>query len=208
MGLADNITVTRNNIWRGTCLVAVSTDSYTSYPGELESVINPTTYQLAAGLQALGATTEDGVVLRRSADLSEGIPIDQRRFNLDEGEPEGWTMEAEMTLLETHLDNVKIAWEGSDIENITGSVVNQRRLPLGAPESFTERMLFIIQEDPKTSRLRVGAMRSTTPMVDGSEMNMQSEEASGLPLKLKVQADESVAEHRGPFGNVFEENAS
>jgi len=207
MGLADNITVTRNNIWKGTCQVAVSTASFTSYPGELETVINPTTYALAAGLTALGATTDDGVVLRRSAELSDGISVDQRRFNLDEGEPEDWTMEAEMTLLETHLDNVKIAWEGGDIESISGSIVNQRRLPLAAPDSFTERMLFIIQEDPKTGRLRMAALRQTTPMVDGAEMNMQSAEASGLPLKLKIQADETIAEHRGPFGNVFEENA-
>lgn len=208
MGLVDNITVTRNNIFKGACQIAVSTASYTSYPGELESVINPSTYALAAGLTALGGTSEDGVTLRRSASLSEGIPVDQRQFNLDEGEPESWEMEAEMTLLETHVENLQIAWEGGDIEDITGSSVTQKRLPLAAPDTFTERMLFIIQEDAKTGRLRVGALRETTPMVDGSEMTMQSGEASGVPLKLKIRADEDIAEHRGPFGNIFEGAAS
>jgi hypothetical protein len=208
MGLTDNITVTRNNVWKGACQIAVSTASYTSFPGELESVIDPNTYALAAGLTALGATSEDGVVLRRSAELSEGIPIDQRRTSLDEGEPESWSMETELTIMETHLDNLQIAWEGEDIQSIAGSVVSQRMMPLSAPATFTERMLFIIQEDYKTGRLRVGALRRTTPMVDGSEMNMQSESASGVPVKLKIKADETVAAHHGSFGKVFEEDAS
>lgn len=208
MSLIDNITVTRNNIYKGPCQVAVSTPSYSSFPGELESVINPTTYALAAGLTPLGGTTEDGVAIRRNAELSEGIPVDQRAFNLDEGEPESWEMEAEFTLLETHLDNWKIAWEGGSVQSISGSLVNQKVMPLGAPKSFTERMLFVIQEDYKTGRLRVAALRETIPTVDGSEMNMQRTEASGLPVKLKVRADEAIAEHHGPFGKVFEETLS
>lgn len=205
MGLADNITVTRNNIYKGTCQVAVSNDTYTSFPGELESVIHPTTYALDAAYTPLGGTSEDGVVLRRSAELSEGIPIDQRRTALDEGEPDAWDMEAEMTLMETDLDNLTIVWEGGTVEPITGSLVNQKMMPLGAPESFTERVFVIVQEDVKTGRMRVAALRVTTPMVDGSELNMQKTTATGLPFKVKVRADENTAEHHGPFGKMFEE---
>jgi hypothetical protein len=208
MGLSDNVTVTRNNVYKGACQVALSNDSYTSFPGELESVINPTTYELDAAYTPLGGTSEDGVVLRRSAELSDGIPIDQRRTALDEGEPESWTMESEVTMMETHLDNLKTAWEGGDIVDISGSLVNQRMMPLGAPASFKERVYVIIQEDVKTGRLRVAALRKTTVMVDGSELNMQKTNATGLAMKLKVRADENVAEHHGPFGKMFEETLS
>jgi len=210
MSLIDNVTVTRNNIFKGACQVVVSTDAYTSFPGVIESVIDPSTYALASGLTALGGTTEDGVVIRRSAELSDGIPVDQRRFNLDEGEPEGWEMEAELTLLETNLDRLRIAWEGETVQSIAAGAGNvaQHVMPLAGPSTFTERMLFVIQEDYKTGRLRVGAFRKATPMVDGAELNMQSEEASAVPLKFKLRADESVASHHGPFGKIFEEDVS
>jgi len=205
MGLAENITVTRNNIYRGTCQVAVSNASYSSFPGEIESVINPTTYAIAAGYTPLGGTSEDGVVIRRSAELSEGISIDQRRTNLDEGEPDSWGMEAELTLMETDLDNLAIAWEGGTVVDITGSQINQKMMPISAPGTFTEKVFIVVQEDVKTGRLRVAAMRKATPMVDGSELNMQKSSATGLALKLKLKADEDIAEHHGAFGKMFEE---
>jgi len=185
--------------------VAVSNATYTSFPGELESVINPTTYALDSAYSPLGGTSEDGVVLRRTAELFDGIPIDQRRTALDEGEPEAWSMEAEVTLMETDLENLQIAWEGGTLVDITGSVVNQKMMPLGAPAAFTERVFVIIQEDVKSSRIRVAALRKTTAMVDGSEINMQKTDATGLAFKIKVRADETVAEHHGPFGKMFEE---
>lgn len=206
MGHADNITVTRNNIWKGTAQIAVSTASYTSFPGELESIINPTTYVLAAGLTPLGGTSEDGVALSRTAELSDGIVIDQLQSPLDEGEPESWSMEATFTLMESHLNNWAYAWEGGTPQAIAGSLVNQHMMPLGTPAAFSEKMFFAIQEDAKTGRLRVIAMRQTKPKVDGSEINLQRGSASGIPVKLTVEANETVAEHHGPFGKVFEED--
>jgi len=204
MGLPDNITITRSKVYKGTSYVAIGT--LASFPGELESVINPTTYALDALLTPLAPTTEDGVTINRVAEVSDGIEIDQKAYNLDEGEPTGWTQEVSMTLLQTDSDALRIVWETSDPVAVVGSSVNQNRTPLGAPRVFTSRELYVIQEDETTGRLRVFAFRDAVPQVD-SEINIQSEEASGLPVTFKCRADATLADHQGPFGFIFEEDA-
>lgn len=205
MGLVDNITVTRSKIYKGTAYVVYG--NLASFPGELESVINPSTYALAVGLTALCPTSEDGVTIGRSAEVSDGIAVDQKRTNLDEGEPDGWTMQAGMTLLENDVDTIKIVWQTPDPVAVIGSVVNQNSLPLGAPTTFTERQLYIIQEDYYNGRMRVFAFRKAVVQPDG-DMNIQSGDASGIPVTFKLRADETLAEHHGPFGFIFEEDAS
>jgi len=207
--LIDSVTITRTNIYKGAARVLVDdgTGTFASFPGELETVINPTTYVAAGGLTDLGPTTEDGVMIRREAEIDEGIPVDQRATNLDEGEPESWAMEAETTLLHTDLDTINIAWQAGTKRNISGSVVEQSSLDLDAPTTFTERMAFIVQEDGQNGRMRVFAFRAAVPAVDGSEMNIQGNEATGLPLKLKLRADESIDAGSGQFGKIFEEDA-
>ena len=101
--MIDSITVTRTKVYKGAARLVVSDpDQLTSLPGALESVMNPSTpadggtaYELASGWIDLGPTTEDGVTIRREAELDDGIPLDQRNTNLDEGEPEKWSMEME-----------------------------------------------------------------------------------------------------------------
>jgi hypothetical protein len=203
--MIDAITVTRAKVYKGASRLVVDdgTGTFTSFPGALDSVMNPTTYVLQSGLTDLGPTTEDGVTIRREAELSEGIPLDQRQTNLDEGEPENWTMEAEATLMNTDLDTFQLAWEGGTKRTISAPTA-QHSLDLDAPSSFTERMAFFLQEDPKSSKLRMFAFRKAIPQVDGSEVNLQSGEGTGLPVKWKLKADETVSEGSGQFGKIFE----
>lgn len=215
--MIDNIAVTRTKIYKGAARLVVA-DSGTSFPGRLESVMQPSTpadagetaYALAADWSDLGPTSEDGVVLRREAELSDGIPIDQRTTNLDEGEPENWTMEAEFTLIHTDLDTIAIGWEGGTNRGFSadGTHVAQHALDLDAPSSFTERLCAFIQEDPNASsgKLRVFVFRKGIPQVDGTEMNLQAGEAAGLPVKMKLKADTDIAEGSGQFGKIFEED--
>ncbi|MHA1573493.1 MAG: hypothetical protein ACTSX8_05825 [Alphaproteobacteria bacterium] len=205
MGLVDNITLTRNETYKGAAYIAYG--NLTSFPGELESVINPSTYELNAELTAIAPTTEDGVQIGRSAEISDGIALDQKRTNWDEGEPTAWTMQVTTNVLDTDVDTLKVLWQTPDPVAITGSVVNQRRLPLGAPTTFTERELYIIQEDYYTGRLRVFAFRKAVVQPDG-DLNVQSEEATAVPVIFKIRASESLAEHHGPFGFIFEEDVS
>jgi len=205
MSLVDNVSVTRNEVYKGAGILAIG--SLASFPGELESVINPTTYALGAGLSFYSPTTEDGVTLNRTAEVSDGIAIDQRKANLDEGEPDGWSMECSVTLLKTDAATLGMAWELGTTEDLSGSVVKQTVTPISAPATFTEQELYLIQEDAKTGRMRVFAFRKSVPQPDG-DLNAQSEEASGLAITFKLREDTSVAEHHGSYGKIFEEDAS
>lgn len=213
--LMDAISVTRTKIYKGACrLVYADPNIYTSFPGRLESVMQPsspadagaTAYELVHGLYDVESTTEDGVVLRRVAELSDGIPIDQRAFALDEGEPESWDMEAECTLLNTSQEMLQVVWELGTLTAQTADAthVAAHRLSIGAPSTFTERMAFLIQEDPKSGKLRIFAFRQAKPQVD-SELNLQKTEATGLPLTLKLDADPAITDD-DPFGCIFEED--
>lgn len=213
--MIDSIDVTRTKVYKGAARIVISDpDELSSFPGVLESVMNPATpadggtaYELASGWIDLGPTSEDGVTIRREAELDDGIPIDQRKTNLDEGEPESWTMECETTLMHTDLDNFQYGWEGGTKRTIAASGANvaQHSLDLDAPATFTERMLAVIQEDPSSGGLRVFAFRQALPQVS-SEASVQSGEATGLPVTFKLKADETVSEGSGQFGKIFEED--
>jgi hypothetical protein len=206
--MIDAITVTRDEIYKGAArLVMSDPDTLTSFPGRMESVMNLSTYALVTGWIDLGPTNEDGVTVRRAAEVSEGIPLDQRQTNLDEGEPESWSMEAESTLIHTSLANFQKAWEGGTLRAhaADGSYAAQHALDLDAPSTWTERMAVFIQEDPKSGKLRMFAFRKTVPQVDG-EVTLKSKEATGLPLKLKLREDTSVSIGYGQFGKIFEED--
>ena len=213
--MIDSITVTRANIYQGAARLVVSDpDLLTSFPGRLESIMKPATpitgtaYELATGWTDLGPTSDDGVTIRREAELSDGIVVDQRNTALDEGEPDKWTMEAEANLMETTLENFQKMWEGGTLRAHAqdGSHVAQHVLDLDAPASFTERMAAFIQEDPSTGKLRAFAFRKTIPQVEGSEIALKSSEATALPLKLKLKSDETVSEGSGQFGRIYEED--
>jgi len=215
--MIDAITVTRTKIYKGAARLVVSDpDLLTSFPGRLESVMNPaepitgTAYALATGWVDLGPTTEDGVTVRREAELSDGIPLDQRTTNLDEGEPEKWAMTAEATLMHTDLETIQKAWEGGTLRSYPEDAahVAQHALDMDAPSAFTQRMAAFIQEDPHpdSEKLRVFVFRQTTPAVEGTEMNLQSKEATGLPLTLNLKADTSISEGSGQFGKIYEED--
>jgi hypothetical protein len=214
--MIDSITVTRAKVYKGAARLVISDpDTLTSFPGVLESVMNPavpadggTAYALADGWSDLGPTTEDGVTIRREAELDDGIPVDQRNTNLDEGEPDKWTMELEASLLNTDLYNFNYTWEAGTKRTIaaTGTNVAQHSLDLDAPASFTERMMAVIQEDPSSTQLRCWVFRQAIPQVS-SETVVQKGEATNLPVTFKLKADETVSEGSGQFGKIFEEDA-
>jgi len=202
------MTVDRDKIYKGAARTVVSDPALlTSFPGRIESVINPSTYVLTSGWIDLGPTTEDGVTLRREAELSEGIALDQRKTNLDEGEPEKWSMQADLQLVHTGLENLRIAWQGGGLRTYpTGDQVAQRTLSLDAPAAFTERMIAIIQEDQGTGKMRLFAFRKAIPRVEGSELVAQKNEPTVLPVSFTLKTDPNVSEGYGQFGLIYEES--
>jgi len=203
--MIDAITVDRDTIYKGAArLVYADPETLSSFPGRFESVMSPTTYALESGWSDFGATTEDGVTISREAELSDGIAVDQRNSPLDEGEPESWTMALNTTMLNTSLTNLAIVWEAGTNRAHVDTGTAQHILDIDAPDSFTERMLCAIQEDPKTNKLRMACFRKVKPKVDGSELSMQSGEASELEVNFTLSADEDITQGAGQFGKVYE----
>lgn len=204
--MIDAITVDRDTIYKGAARLLFSNPAtLTSFPGRFESVM-ATNYVLVAGWTDFGPTTEDGVTVRREAELSDGIPVDQRRIPLDEGEPDKWSMGAEATLLNTSLTNIAIAWQAGTLRAhaAAGGNAAQHILDLDAPGTFTERMLCAIQEDPKSRKMRMICFRKAKPKVDGSELAMSRGEATELPVSFTLTADEDVSQGSGQFGRIYE----
>lgn len=203
----DAMTISRNSVFRGAAR-AVYAAAAKTFPTKIEDVIDLSSYALASGWSDLGATNDDGFTLRRSVEVFDGIPIDQLKVKLDEGEPETWSMEAECTLMETTLSKMQIVWQGGTLETIAAGsgTVAQHALPLDAPVSFTSRRFAFIQQDAKTERIRVFAFRDVIPQVDGSDLKMSANEGSPLPSKFKIKMDTSIAIDAGQFGKVFEED--
>lgn len=207
--MIDAITVTRNKIFKGAARVVARVS--TTVPAKLEDIMQSAAgsspYTLASGWIDLGPTSEDGLSMTRSASLSDGIKVDQRVTALDKGEPETWEHGAECTLMHTHYTNLVYALEygtttalGAD----TGRVA-QHKVAIDAPDQFTERQFAFIQEDIKSNLARAWWFRKVIPAVDG-EIALKATEASGVPLKLTINQDETVSEGDGQFGLLFEED--
>ena len=212
--MIDAITVSRDKMYQGSGRLVVSDPAVlTSFPGVMESVMNGASpvsgvaYALTTGWIDLGPTTEDGITLTRAAELSEGIPLDQRKTNLSEGEPDKWSMGLETALLHTTLENIQKVWQGSSLRSIDVSASNvaQRSLSLDAPPAFTERMLALIQEDPTNGNLRVFVFRQAKPKVDGAELSVKKSEVTGLPASFTLSADPAISDGYGQFGMIYEE---
>lgn len=212
--MLDGMTVSRNEIYLGAARVVISDPTVlTSFPGRMESVINPaspisgTAYALASGWVDLGPTTTDGVTIDRSADLSDGIEVDQRGANLDQGEPDTWEMSLELTLLHTTLDNFNYAWAaGTHRAHAAGAQVAQHSLTIDAPTSFTERMLAAIQQDKNRDQMRVFVFRKAVPQAD-SDTTLSKSEPSELPCTFTLRLDSAISEGSGQFGIIYEEDA-
>jgi len=203
--MVDSITISRNAVFKGASRVVQRVS--TTVPAKLEDIMAPTTYVLASGWVDVGGTTEDGLTQTRTAELSDGIPVDQRRVALDKGEPDSWEMSAECTLLDTTYAKLVIALEYGTVTALgtdTGRVA-QHQVSIDAPQAFTARQFAFIQEDVKSLKCRAWWFRNVTPAVD-SEMVIQKLEATGVPLKLTISTDSAIAEGSGEFGLYFEQD--
>ena len=55
--------------------------------------------------------------------------------------------------------------------------------------------------------MRVFVFRNAIPQMDGSDLKM-GKEASGLPVKFKLEVDTAVALGAGQFGMMYEQDES
>lgn len=220
MGTLFDSVVTESKIWRGAARVLIA-PSGTSFPGVLESVIQPKTpatgshavpYALGNAWTDIGGTSEDGVAITRGFEGEDGVAVDQLKAPLFEGDPRSWTMRVGLSMLETSYDKMAIAWElptASVIAAGTGPDYNvaQHKALFSAPDTLTERLLAIVQQKPQSSgELRAFVFRKAKLAPEDSELAVQSGEASGLPVTFNCHADTTIDNDADQFGVMFEED--
>lgn len=218
--LFDNV-VTSNDVWRGASRFLYAA-SGTSFPGKLESVIQPSSpndpdasaYALGSGWTDFGGTTKDGVTINREFEGADGVTVDQLKYQLFAGEPVSWKMMVSATLSQTSQTNLRIAWELPATRSIAADAsgpdykVAQTYLKFSAPDSLTERLLAVVQQHSENSNLRVAAFRKAVLTPESREMIIQSSEASNIPIQFECKADSSVDNDEDPFGGEFVETYS
>lgn len=204
--LFDSV-VTEGNIWKGATRLLYADDG-TSFPGELESVIHPTTFVLSAGWNDFGGTTEDGVTITREFEGSDGVDVDQLNYPLFEGDPTRWLMSLSASLLETDPDNLAIVFELPAATDVSGSVVEQKKMVFNAPTSVTERVVAAVQQNPTNDNLRVFVFRQAQPTPESRELVLSKSEGSAVEITFSLEADSAIADADGPFGVLYRQNAS
>jgi hypothetical protein len=218
--LFDNV-VDRTKVWRGAARI-VYAPSGTSFPGKLESVIQPavpadpdaTAYALAAAWSDLGGTNKSGVTVTRSFEGKAGVEVDQLTYDLFEGDPEKWDMEVKTELVHTDTATLAVAWElpasasiGADTTGPDYSVA-QVKQDLSAPTSLTERLLAVIQQHPTTNNLRVLVFRKAKIAPESMDTVISSGDGSTVPVTFNLDADTTIDSDEDPFGVVFEETTN
>lgn len=210
--LFDSV-VSKTKIWRGAGRIVYAA-SGTSFPGRIESIINPSTFALNASWSDIGGTSEDGVTVTREFEGRDGVMVDQLPYPLFAGDPHNWKMSCGFELLETDIAKLQIAWElPASVALTSGSGptdygIAQTKVGLSAPNSLTQRLLAVIQEQPEDADLRVIAFRKAQLTPEATELVMASSDPSGLAITFDCQADSDIDDDSDPFGAVFEETTS
>jgi len=194
-------------IWKGAAPLLYA-NAGTSFPGEIESVINPTTFALGSGWNDFGGTTQDGVTITREFEGSDGIEVDQLAYTIWDGEPDEWSMMLAASLLETDPDNLAIVFELPTAVDHSGTSVEQKHVAFSAPTSLTTRMIAAVQQHSENENLRVFVFRDAKPTPDSREMVLAKTEGTAAPVEFELEADTTVADADGPFGMLYRENAS
>jgi len=216
--LFDNV-VDSAKVWRGAALVLWA-DETQSFPGKLESVIQPKTpndphatqYAIGSGWNVMGGTTTDGVTITREFEGQEGVEVDQLTTPLFQGDPTGWTMQVSFSLLHTDPSSLKIGWELPAIETIAANTsgpdykVAQKKAKFSAPSLLTEYRLAVVQQHPSTEKLRCAVFRRARLLPEAKEMSMSKADASAMPMTFSCQPDTAVAQSADIFGALYEES--
>jgi len=203
--LVDLVPVDRDDVFKGAAMIASRVS--TTVPTKLEDLINLTSFAIASGFVDLGGTSEDGVTITRTASLTDGIKVDQRKVALDKGEPETWEMSLACNLIDTTYASLVSALQYGTVTALgaQGGQVAQHQVSVDAPAAFTEKQFVVFQQDVKSLRTRAWWFRKAIPAVDG-EMALKSADPTTVPFKLTINTDSTVAEGSGQFGLYFEED--
>lgn len=204
--LANNMPIDAAKIWYGPHRTVIADDTVT-FPNLLEDIIDPTTWALQTGWEDFGPTSDDGFEITREGDRTEGVPIDQRDFNLGGGNYEGVTMGGTCTVMYTDAETLKIKWElGSttDIPAVTGATpnVHQTRTKIGNPSTPTRRRLAVLQQQAN-GMLRAFVFRLASTELGGSVV-LKKGDPEGTEVTWVFEPDLAITDG-SEFGHYLEQ---
>jgi hypothetical protein len=155
----------------------------------------------------LGATS-GGVKIMRN-DSESLIGIDQVQASIT-ALPDNWEMTVQAPLAETTLENVAIAWEGSEITVDVTQTPNERHLGMGVPLNYTERRLAVLHQKrvgTSAEKIRAAVFRRVTRSPASSTMEFQKTgNLATLDQVFRAFADTTIANPYYSMGEFIDQS--
>ena len=176
----------------------------TLFPVEIKDIIVLTTgatqYDLVAPWTEIGFTKTGINITRNNAE--EDFDVDQVSGSIRR-RPTNWEMSVGTQLAEATLETFALAWELGPVTTAvkTPPLLNERKVGLGAPQSYTERLIAVLFQFPAE---RSGTAPGTAALIrawvfgrcnraaqeSGMTLQKTGEQVS-LPVRWNAQADTS-----------------
>lgn len=213
MGTFHRTNITPEGIIKGAARLLIAPPSQ-SWPTELSDIIvlasGATQYDAASGWTDLGAT-RTGINIARN-NTEESDDVDQIATDIASS-PTGWEMSVGTAIAEVTLEHIALLWEGGSIStDVSPPTGEEKHLPLGAPESYTQRRLAVLFQRPKQADGSPGKIRAyvfrkvqRTPQ-DSSFTHARQGELITIPVRWRCLADDTVNDVNARFGEIIDQS--
>lgn len=177
----------------------LTNDEDSAFPSNISEIIDLNTYDAVNGWKDLGATK--GGITASVNHTEETLQVDQIFGDIDSS-PTSWEASIQTVLAEPTLENIRLAWEGSEII----STPEGRYLGYGQSDKYSKMRLAVLYRDKGTGKIRAHVARiaqlqpSESSIVYSREGDQQS-----LPVQFKIIADTDVPDPRSRFLVVYEQ---
>lgn len=173
----------------------------TPWPDGIEDLVDlsatATAYDAVGPWFDAGFTKTGVNIVRNNAE--DTFDVDQVSSDIKR-RPSNWEMNVGTQLAEGTLETFQLVWELGPITTVTKVTpqLNERHIGMGAPTTYTERMLAVLFQFPDAT-IRAWIWRNVTraPQESGFTLNKTGEQVS-LPQRWNALADPDA-----PVGSEF-----
>jgi hypothetical protein len=180
----------------------------------IELVAGATQYDLKTPWVEIGFTKTGINITRNNAE--EDFDVDQVSGSIRR-RPTNWEMSVGTQLAEATLETFQLAWELGPINAVAnaGTGLDERHMGLGAPTTYTERLIAVLFQFPPEpsgaspnmdALIRAWVFRRCYRAAQESGMTLQKTgEQVSLPVRWNAQADTTTGSIDDQFGEIFEQ---
>jgi len=205
VSLINSFALDEQKIWKGGHILLVGdTTTPPSVPGKIEDVIDPVTFAPKTSWGFFTATDENGFDLEPQYEVNDGVPTDQRKYNILKGDVETVAWSGTATALYSDLATLKKLWNLGGITAIaaaTGTIA-QRIAKIGVPERLIEQQVAVVQQNSRTKKLRVVYMRKGT-FTSPQTMKQSGRSVASNGFTLMFDPDTTITDG-SDFGFIME----